>query len=99
MTGTAVVSNCRNSSSLTSTSGCSSEGAAEATLTFGIPVNGTLLLLIDSIPAPLLPPKRHCRRAAESSIDNSSPPLPCAEELGLPSSACNQASYIALDKL
>lgn len=38
MTGTADVSNCRNSSSLMSTSGCSSLDALAATETTGIPV-------------------------------------------------------------
>jgi hypothetical protein len=38
ITGTPDVSNCRNSSSLMSTSGCSSVAALAVTLTLGIPV-------------------------------------------------------------
>ena len=38
MTGTPDVSNCRNSSLLTSTSGCSSFDVPAATWTLGIPV-------------------------------------------------------------
>lgn len=38
ITGNLLVSNCRNSSSLMSTSGCSSEDTPEATWTFGRPV-------------------------------------------------------------
>ena len=39
ITGTLEVSNCRNSSLLTSTSGSSSDAALRETLTFGIPVS------------------------------------------------------------